>query len=1452
VELLLRVTRIGAATRDVRVSVEAHHTVRDVVEALGAPGPTLPPVTVARSGLVVEPDASVVEAGIVSGDELVVGSFGHETAATPIPARAVSFDVLSGRHAGRAAALTEGVYTVGADSSCDFTLDDRDVAQRHLRIEVSSDFASTISAIDSDARITVNGEPITEPTVVGDGDVVGMGDATVSLRSFVRFDSSQRDLLGQIPFNRTPHRPVVVRDRELERISGIPSAPEPRRFAVLAALLPLGAGMTMFAFTRQPQFLILTLLSPLALFGNWFEDRKGNKQRFARQVGRFRAQLLDRRAQIADALRVERAERVASSPDAVGLARRAELRTVDLWPRRRDDAHVLRVRVGLGDVSSRVTVRVDAQGEDDLRDEATRAVDGHDHLAAVPIDLHLGQLGCAAIMGPPSTADAVARALVMQVLCLHSPEDVVFMAAVPQGRGFVEWLKWVPHTRAATSPIAGAHVAATTDDSARLLRALAELAESRASHNDRVDRRWPWVLALLDETMVDDRAVLSRLLERCPEAGISVVWIGATEGLVPRQAAATVRCPVDGSGAATISFTDPEIDACEVRLETMTASTCDRVGRALAPLRDATATTATSAIPRLVPILSLFGVDEPTPEWIAMQWSTDRGYSLAAPIGMGVDGPVVLDLVEHGPHGLIAGTSGAGKSELLQSFVASLVAHHSPERLNLLFVDYKGGASSTVFKPVPHTVGYVTNLDAALSMRALVSLRAELNRRMHLLEGRAKDIEEMLRLHPHDAPPSLVIIVDEFATLVKEVPDFVAGMVDIAQRGRSLGIHLLLATQRPTGSVNDNILANTNLRIALRLLDSMESTSIIGSPLASSIPMPLKGRAFGRFGSGDAIPFQAAFTGAPSGGAHAVSAVSVAPFTFDENDDRRHSVTRADDAPARPTTEGTQLDLVVDAVVAAAAAMPSLRPPRAPWCEMLPDHLSLDALPRIDGHDRRVRVGRDVVFGLVDDPRAQSQHPAIVDLEEGGGLLVVGSGGSGRTTLLRSIAASIARDAAPDEVVVYGLDFASRSLRTLDVLPHVATVATGDDLEAATRVLSLLARELDARRTELASMHAETLSAALAAGASMARIVVLIDGYQNLVSTFAAPHGDRSSLGEWIEVLHRVITEGRQVGIHLVLTADRRASIPGVVMSSIAHRIVLRQADENGYSDFGIPLAVAKGLDLEPGRALWHEQLVTQIACVATSGDARAQNEAIERIAASVDATLPSRYVTEPLPLQVDERPVALGPDVAWLGVADLTGADVTVDIARSPLCILGPSGSGRSTALRTVADSLAANGSDVTVIGGPLSGVTVARDDVRLVRGRAAELVPVLEELVVLGESFGAERTARALLVDDVDALDDPAVHAGLEAVMKQGSTRIVAAMESHSMTGYTPNPLVNEMRRTRRRLFLQPDSGAEIMNRFGIRVLLRPGLSMPPGRGVLLRDRSATVVQVAGATAT
>src|SRR5690625_3016227 len=221
-----------------------------------------------------------------------------------------------------------------------------------------------------------------------------------------------------------------------------------------------------------------------------------------------------------------------------------------------------------------------------------------------------------------------------------------------------------------------------------------------------------------------------------------------------------------------------------------------------------------------------------------------------------------LDLRTQGPHALVGGTTGAGKSEFLQAWVLGMATAHSPDRVTFLFVDYKGGAAFADAITLPHAVGLVTDLSPHLVRRALTSLRAELHHREHLLNRKkAKDLVSLERTGDPEAPPSLIIIVDEFAALAKEIPEFVDGVVDIAARGRSLGLHLILATQRPAGVIKDNLRANTNLRIALRMADEADSKDILGDKMAAHFDPGIPGRAAAKTGPGRIATFQTGYAG---------------------------------------------------------------------------------------------------------------------------------------------------------------------------------------------------------------------------------------------------------------------------------------------------------------------------------------------------------------------------------------------------------------------------------------------------------------------------------------------------------------------------------------------------------------------------------------------------------------
>jgi S-DNA-T family DNA segregation ATPase FtsK/SpoIIIE len=865
----------------------------------------------------------------------------------------------------------------------------------------------------------------------------------------------------------------------------------------------------------------------------------------------------------------------------------------------------------------------------------------------------------------------------------------------------------------------------------------------------------------------------------------------------------------------------------------------DRASRALAGVRDASTASLATSIPRAVGLLDVLDVGLPSGRWVTERWLAPSAYGLPFVIGAGAHGALGLDLVHDGPHALIGGTSGAGKSELLQSMVASLASRHPPDRLNFLFVDYKGGASSSVFERLPHTVGYVTNLDSALAVRALTSLRAELHHRMALLEGRAKDLAEMRIMAPAEAPPSLVIVVDEFATLVKEVPEFVAGIVDVAQRGRSLGIHLVLATQRPSGAVNENILANTNLRISLRMLDRAESSAVIGSPEAAAIPVPLRGRGLVRVGPTQLIPFQSAYGGALLTGVATRPPVLVGDFVAPH------------DQPVPITGGGvdaigstTQLVALIDAIVAA-ADMLRLPAPRRPWRDALADVVTLDSVLS----DPACLVccdepGRTILVGMLDVPARQEQRPLLIDLEQGGGCLVFGSGGSGKTTLLRTVVAAAAATASPESIAVLGFDFASRGLASVGRLPHVVDVAGGDDLEAVTRHITVLEHEVARRRRMLADVNAEHLTAYHRHNRRLPRILLLVDGFGGATDVLGDSGGALSVGESWLDRLMRVIIDGRQVGVHAVITADRRNGVPSKLHAAISERIVLRQADEDGYSEHGVRLPAAAAPTLSPGRGRWQGDQEVQVAVVAVQHTAFDQQQALCALAARLGAATPDVLRSSALPDVVGSpTPAERGALRVALGVADVTGEWVDLDLTWSHAAVVGGPRSGRSTALASIAAGLRAT-ADVYVVGpssSPLAGSCR-----RSAFGRADRVLPLLDRLANLLE-LGRPTRAVALLVDDLDTFDDPLLSGAWERLAASDELRIVATLESRSLAGFSANPVIAGLRRARRLLVLRPDDPGEFLQLTGIKLPQRPGQRLVPGRGVYVADRVPHVVQVA-----
>ena len=629
-----------------------------------------------------------------------------------------------------------------------------------------------------------------------------------------------------------------------------------------------------------------------------------------------------------------------------------------------------------------------------------------------------------------------------------------------------------------------------------------------------------------------------------------------------------------------------------------------------------------------------------------------------------------------------------------------------------MLVDYKGGSAFAECVRLPHTVGMVTDLDPHQVERALASLSAELTRREHILAAAgAKDIEDyqfLVDKRQARPLPRLVIVIDEFASMVRDLPDFVAGLVNIAQRGRSLGIHLILATQRPSGVVSADIRANTNLRIALRVTDTAESADVIGVPNAAYISKSTPGRAYVRLGHASLLPFQAGRIGGrwPDADAGAIAKPWLAPVDWTGLGKPEPS---RPNASKRADAEITDLTVLVGEIQRAARG---LRIPHqhSPWLPPLPPILLVqDIMPTVREWQRITGSRNSCAYGIIDLPAVQQQQPAALDLDSFSHLMAAGAPRSGRSQLLRTIAAALALTHSCADVHLYGIDCGNGALLPLTELPHCGAVVNRSQTERVARLLRRLAAELARRQELLASAGFADITeqrAAVPETERLPHIVVMLDRWEGFTSTL----GELDN-GSLTEVITRMLTEGASVGVHLVMTGDR-SLLAGRISALCEEKLAFKLAEKEDYSLIGLrPRELPD--EIPPGRAFRAGSgTELQVALLAPDVSGQGQAAALQSIAAqcrSRDSAVPAAqrpFRIDLLPSRISFadawqlRPVSAGPLWGMVGVGGDTLTALGPDLASGVPCFIvaGPAKSGRSTILLSMARSFLAAGTPVVL----------------------------------------------------------------------------------------------------------------------------------------------------------
>ncbi|MFI1105249.1 FtsK/SpoIIIE domain-containing protein [Streptomyces melanogenes] len=1416
--LILTVVDDTGDAFDVHLDADPDTPVGAIAQALAAAGGRPLPLT--GSGL-------HMDGGELPGDlplrdsplrDAAVVGLGHPAGAAPAePSGLVEVRAVSGRGAGAVHRLDMGDYRIGlaADGTPQIVRGSPD--QPFAALRVGPGGRCRLAPQGAPGTLELDREALHEEKSWPIGGQLRVGDSLLELVTPERPDAAvQRSEDGTgWDYNRPPRLRPPVPETQFT-LPSPPTEPAKRPLPYITAILPLVMAVAAVLIFGRLYALLFGLLSPVSVVANHYISKRGGRQTYAESLAEYTEKKQRIEADAQEALVAERTARRRGFPDpatvlltAVGPRRR-------LWERRTADADFLELRVGTSDRASAVVLT------DPTRDEHRRKVSWT--ALDVPVTVALREHKVLGISGEGPAARSLARWVTAQAAVLHSPRDLrIYVLTTGQGGEEAwTWVRWLPHLRHQLADVP-ATVGTDTETSARRVAELTALITARTAA--RLDSRGtvtrePDVLVVLDGARrLRSLPGVVQILRDGPDVGVHTVCLDTEERLLPEECQAVVVEERDGTLRVGLSGS---ADITGVRPDVVSGDWCRSIARALGPLRDSGGVEDEGAVlPSAARLLDVLALDSPTAEQVAARWKTG-GRTTSAVVGISLDGAFALDLKRDGPHGLVAGTTGSGKSELLQTIVASLAVANRPDAMTFVLVDYKGGSAFKDCVSLPHTVGMVTDLDAHLVERALTSLSAELKRREHILaEAGAKDIEDYVDLQhrePGHGPatplPRLLIVIDEFASMVRDLPDFVKGLVNIAQRGRSLGIHLILATQRPSGVVSPEIRANTNLRIALRVTDSAESQDILTSPEAAGISKGTPGRAYVRLGQNSLVPFQAGRVGGRRPGTAQDSAPApwVVPLGWSQ---------LGQPLPTRPRAARQQADDVitdladlVEAIQGANRDM-NLAPQHSPWLPALPDNLVPDDIPPVPttgAYDLP-----PVAYGLVDLPEEQAQRPLTLDFATLGHLHVVGSPRAGRSQTLRTIAGSVARAYASSDLHMYGIDCGNGALLALEALPHCGAIVQRTQPERVARLLSRLTKEVARRQELLAARGAADLPElrrAVAPEERPAHVLLLLDRWEVFEKTLGEYDG-----GSLYDAVTALLRDGSSVGVHVVLAGDR--SLFGSRISSTSEdKLVLRLNEKSEYAMIGVNQRSLPD-DIPPGRALRAaDKCEVQIALLGADGSGQAQAAELQRIATHCRER-DSRLPASARPFRVDVLPDRLGyeqataylparrPGPMW-AMAAVGGDQLSAlgpDLALTPTFLVGgPSRSGRSTVLLTMVLSLLDAGTSV-VIGAP------RRSPLRGLAGRPGVLAvfdgPDIDPDELDG-ALGRAPGGAVVVLDDADLLlqtqAEPVLNRIARAGAESGQGLVASGQLERIASAYSGWSA--DMRRNRQGVLLSPQN--------------------------------------------